>query len=212
MFAENDRSWIEKSVPVIRGQVEVIFLLKNEFYVGDDENYLKDQQNTVPLQPPVINNHEKLQINSTAVLNYEPELAAYYKCVLNHAHTYGKSLESIRHYFWLRLQLFGKGGVELRFPWYDTWNEMDAFLRWLLSASEGEYWGDIEQGWEIAVVRAGSYFHIREGNGDGVELANAAFQRVELLSSAAELRKRIPTLITKLSREVGNDYWTARPD
>lgn len=208
MFDQNDRAWIEKSVAAKGGGVEVDFRLQTDFYKGDAKDWRVGTQDTVALPAPVIDGAAKYHLSSREVVQHERDVAAHYKVVLKLAREFGKPLNEICHHFWLRLRLNSERD-ELTFPWYDTWSEMERLLLWLLSANDGDDWYDIDEGWEMTVVRAGSNFHVREGDGEGVESANVSFKRDELLQSVAELRERIPPIIRRLTDEVGEDLWTA---
>ena len=123
------------------------------------------------------------------------------------AREFGKSLNEIRHHFWLRMVLISDGET-VSFPWCDTWSEMDRFFQWLETADDGKDWWDADQGWEMAVIRAGDRFHVREGDGEDEEYFNIALPREPLLASVASLRDRVPKLIARLADRIGEDNWT----
>lgn len=95
------------------------------------------------------------------------------------------------------------------FAWYDTLEPMEALFDWLINARHEEIWWDVEQGWEMIAVRAGAYFHFRQGGFDqGDEYANIAFPRDELLGSLSTLRQRVRAIVIHLSNAIGTDYWS----
>lgn len=207
MFDEKDRTWLQDSIAMETVEAEVFFVLKEDFYKGDEATFFENQNDTLPLQPPAIAAKSAYQPVSLEVLGKESELAVYYKSVLELARKFGKKPSAVSHHFWLRMFLRADDTV-VGFPWYDTWTEMLSFLDWLSSSTDGATWWDIEQGWETAAICVGPRIHIREGDGEDEIYTNVSFPRDEMLVSAAGLKERMPLIISRLTREVGADYWT----
>ncbi|HEV7690783.1 MAG TPA: hypothetical protein VGO52_08175 [Hyphomonadaceae bacterium] len=207
MFDTDDRTWIEMSTAKQHAEAEVIFLLKPDFYKGDDKKFNENRRDTVPISAPAIGEGTQYHLNSRDVIGHERELAAHYETVLELARKFGKKHTSITSHFWLRLVLVAED-VTLGFPWYDTWQEMEKFLNWAELANDGVEWFDIDQGWEMVALRAADRIHVRQGDGEEEEFENVSLPRDALLDSIAELKGRAPRIINRLIGMVGKDYWT----
>ncbi len=205
MFDPQDRSWTTKSIVLTNTNAEIRFSLADEFY--KDPNIL-DETSRVAIPAPALESEDPYYPSSIEVLSHVGALAEHYRAVLKLARLYGHSYNEYCQHFWLRLQFEGaEGGIP--FPWYDTLESMERLFDWLHSAADGDEWHDVEQGWEVIAIRIGQHFHLRLGGFDqGGEFANFALPRDPLLASVASLRERMGALVTRLTAELGEDYWT----
>ncbi|MEM7060442.1 MAG: hypothetical protein AAF557_22915 [Pseudomonadota bacterium] len=204
MFDPQDRSWLAQSLDASNAKVEIGFFVSGEFY--------RDPNNTEekPLPLPTIGSlqGDARYLFANDAIAETQQLIEYYKQILTLATKYSQTYDEINHYFSLRLQIVSQAG-EIGFPWYDHREEIDGVLDWLISSQDGDQWHDLEQGWEVIVVRRGTKLHFREGAFDqGGEQENLAFSGEELSSSIAQTRSIMSELIPKLVREIGEDYWT----
>lgn len=127
--------------------------------------------------------------------------------VVEKAVTLDRPFAAISYYFRINLLLRWDGG-ELSFPWYDTWMEMDNLLGWLPLAEDGDDWWDVDQGWDMTIIREGPLFFFREGEGEGEASLAIALEREPLLRSVRNLRDKLLPIIDKVSVHLGADVFT----
>jgi hypothetical protein len=207
MFDPEDRVWLERSSYVPDGEVEVLFLLSKTFYGGDLKQYRPDAENVTPL-PGFSDEAAAHEVPTAKALGREQDVLHHYRSLLRLAEANGRSFKDIQPHFWQRLVIGGSEGV-VRFSWYDTWEEMKGVIDWLATANSGDDWYDVDQGWELHIVRQGARFHFREGSGEGEEFCNLAVGVEAIQSSIAQLKLRFYRIIEVLSEELGADLWTA---
>src|SRR5215471_14033625 len=192
MFGYKDRSWIDKSVIAENADAEITFSLQRAFH--PNPNAL-DERNAIALPAPAIPSADPYNLSSKEVLNNERPLAEHYKAVLQLACHHAKPYVAFNLHMWLRLHFRWNEGA-ISFPWYDTLEEMERLFGFLNDAVDGQTWSGVEQGWDMIAVRVGSRFHFREGNSDqGVEHANIALPREDLVASISRLRERMRIII-----------------
>ncbi len=205
MFELDDRSWVKNSVSASVADVEVFFHLSDEFH--PDPNDLDDAA-VLPLSMPsnVLESTSQL-CSREAVVGFS-ELVEHYREVLNAATEHRQVYNDFSHHMWQRLVISSDEGA-VSFAYYDNWNEMNALFETLKVLEDGQQHWDVEQGWEMIILRIGSRFHFREGGFDqGGEYANVSFPRESLLASFKELEARMANLIGRLTQEFGEDYWS----
>jgi hypothetical protein len=207
MFDLESSEWVKASKSVEEPSVVVSFLTQVRFYVGDpnDPDQLDDESCYLPLATP--NSADSISVAS--VVGKEEALAGYYRRVVELAAARGQGFDQFGHHFWMRLAIRWRGG-QCVFPWYDTWGDMDRLLGWLPLADDGEQYWDIDQGWELVVVRKGDAFHFRQGDGYGNESENVRLDREALLRSLKSVRSDVREVIDELEVHLGADVWTKR--
>lgn len=205
MFDLESSGWVKASTSGEEPSVDVWFLTAVRFYVGDpnDAEQLDDESCYVPLATP--NGSDAISV--ATVVGNEGELASHYRRVVELAAARGQDFDQFSHYFWMRLAILWRGG-QCVFPWYDTWGDMDRLLGWLPLAEDGEQWWDVEQSWELVVVRQGDAFHFRQGDGEGNESENVRLDRDALLGSLTSIRSMVLAVIDELAVHLGADVWT----
>ncbi|MEM7460028.1 MAG: hypothetical protein AAF331_11230 [Pseudomonadota bacterium] len=205
LFKLDDRSWTKNSVSASAAEVEVFFHLSDEFH--PDPNDL-DEAKVLPLSIPSNVMEGTSQLVSRDAVTGFSELVEHYREVLKAAMEHRQSYNDFSHHMWLRLVISSDEGAVM-FAYYDNWNEMKALFEALKATEDGQQHWDVEQGWEMIILRMGSRFHFREGGFDqGGEYANVSFPRNSLLASFEELEARMTSLIERLTLELGEDYWS----
>jgi hypothetical protein len=208
---DDTRDWLDRAEPVTDPDVEVVFATLPGFYVGDANNpdQIRNPRYQVPLPNPVTGEGNAAALTTRAVATHVEALAAHYREVITLAWVNGKAFSQFGYHFWMRLGI-GWKGESLSFPWYDTWEEMDHLLGWLEAAEDGDDWLDIDQGWQLAVVRREERFFFREGDDSDEERLVVSIDRRPLLGAVQSLRDRIVPIISELTSLLGTDYWTSR--
>lgn len=205
MFELDDRSWIKNSVSASVADVEVFFHLSDEFH--PDPNDL-DNAAVLPLSMPSNVLEGTSQLYSRDAVAGFSELVGHYREVLNAATEHRQVYNDFSHHMWQRLVISSAEGA-VSFAYYANWNEINALFEKLKAIEDGQQHWDVEQGWEMIILRIGSRFHFREGGFDqGGEYANVSFPRDSLLASFQELESRMANLIGRLTQEFGEDYWS----
>ena len=197
-------SWFAHAKPIDSLEPEIAFHLRDEFSPvsgGPAE----------PLALPGFPRAERLLARTSEVVGHEAELAAYYARVAAAARRHALKLDQVRHYFWMDLRLDNEeAGVQLSFPWYDTFAAMDHFLAAMAGNDQGMIYGDQDQGWAIEVWARNGTLYIRQSDpeadddpGQAVTLARAGLQ-----ARIAPLRERTVKIVARLANEFGADVWT----
>lgn len=196
--------WFAHAKPIDSLEPEIAFHLRDEFSPvsgGPAE----------PLALPGFPRAERLLARTSEVVGHEAELAAYYARVAAAARRHALKLDQVRHYFWMDLRLDNEeAGVQLSFPWYDTFAAMDHFLAAMAGNDQGMIYGDQDQGWAIEVWARNGTLYIRQSDpeadddpGQAVTLARAGLQ-----ARIAPLRERTVKIVARLAKEFGADVWT----
>jgi hypothetical protein len=203
--------WMDRAEAVDDPDVEVGFLTRPSFFVGDpnDGDQIRDPRFEIALPTSGVGDAVTQMLNSRTAVGREEELAAHYRAVVDQAAAIGRPFNHYRHHFWMRLGI-SWGSDCLSFPWYDSWSEMENLLGWLLRAEDGEDWHDADQGWELVAVRAGSRFYFRLVDpDDGEEYCVVSIDSEALLEKVHALRGRVLPIIDALSALLGTDVWTS---
>jgi hypothetical protein len=189
-------SWFAHAKPIDSLEPEIAFHLQDEFRPvsgGPAE----------PLALPGFPRAERLLARTREVMGHEAELAAYYAQVVAAARRHALTLSQVRHYFWMDLQLDNEeAGVELSFPWYDTFATMDHFLAAIAGYDQGMIYDDQDQGWAVEVWARNGTLYIRQSDPEADDDPGVAvtLPRAGLQARIAPLRER--------TVELGADVWT----
>lgn len=207
----SDNSWTEGSKPVAKLNVEICFLLQDEFYVGNPNSHeqITDPKYREPLSLPDFSRANEKYATTAEILENEEHLVSYYRQIVERGALIGRSFNELRSYFWLRLLVWNKmENVSISFPWYDSLTEIRGFTSWLSSPQEKAFW-DIEQGWQVEAVQASEFLHIRELDPDTDErYDNVRVSLGEVAASAKLEESRTQTLVKRLCEGLGVDVWS----
>ena len=205
MFHTQDQSWTKNSVPSSDANVEALFHLPDKFHPDPND---VDEASAIRLETPPQATHGTHQLSSLDALAGFSDLVRYYRRVLDLAAYHDQTYNDFLHHMRLRL-VISSGDSAIGFAYADTWRDMKSVSDFLRSAKDGSQYWDADQGWEIIIQRHGECFHFRQGGFDqGGEYANISFSRNQLLNAFEDLAPRIDDLISRLTREFGDDYWS----
>jgi hypothetical protein len=205
--------WLHAAPKLSSLQLEVYFLLIEDFYFGPDTaSSLGRPEFLLRLKLPEFPRAHVTAISSVELQGHELSLAAYYSQVVAAARQHRMPFNAIRHHFWVRLQLASaEGGIEFSFPWYDTYSESKRFLDALASDESGMIFDDLDQGWGIEAYAQDEVLYLRQSDPDSPELAPQAHgqvPRAALQAQLHELSDRTTRSIALLSQALGQDVWT----
>ncbi len=206
-------SWFSDAKRISSLEVEICFLLKDDFYYGPDSHpEVSERREVEPLPRLSIPRLVPSMVRSSEATGHENELADYYRAVVRVAQSHRKTFNEIRQYFWLRLWLWNaEQKVHISFPWYDTYSEMDRFLTAVSSKSEGQVFWDADQCWELEMHVFDDELFARLRNPDDDEThALIRLPSQALLANIPPLRTRTESIIRYLSSAIGRDLWTSR--
>ncbi|MBU2708937.1 hypothetical protein KCM76_23280 [Zooshikella marina] len=211
MKIEREMDWVKKSTEIDSLDLEVCFLLQDNFYIGDSNNHeqLQDEKYREPLELPPFERVVPTMARTSEVIENVGELATYYKNIIEKSVALKKPFNEIRQDFWLRLWFWNtEEDVYVSFPWYDSLSEMQQFFSWLNDNPEEPYL-DLDQGWQIDAVRVGKNIHIRQTDPDyDEEYSNVSVPFEKFLQRANEVEARAQKIISGLSKELGVDVWS----
>lgn len=207
------QSWLSETIKVPSLQAEICFPLSETFYYGPDAvpDGSEREKLEARLSPPRIASAVPSLLRTSEVLGQEQELAGYYEQIVGLARRHGRPFNAIRHYFWLRLWLWNsEHAVHVSFPWYDSFAEIDRYLKALVETDAGLVDHDVDQGWELQTYAEGGSLHFlqRDPDADETQLA-ISVPRDELVHRVNELREHTGLIIARLSGSLGTDVWTS---
>ncbi len=98
-------------------------------------------------------------------------------------------------------------------PWYDTVPEAEALLRVLVSgpeAPDGELWGDLDQGWQIRIVKRDDLVCVAEWDWEErcQPAGGLAFTPMQLSQEATAALARLRAVHRVLVEALGHDWWS----
>lgn len=204
--------WIKKSNSIESLDVEICFQLQDSFYIGDPNNHkqLQDERYSEVLDLPSFDRIVETMARTSEVVQNVDGLVKYYRDIIERADALNIKFNDIRQYFWLRLWFWNaEEGARISFPWYDSLSEMQQFFEWLKGDSTGQPYVDMDQGWQLEIIRSGDYLHIRQFDPDGGdEYDNISIPFEAFVNAVSKVEARAIEIISSLSADIGVDVWT----
>jgi hypothetical protein len=205
----DDRTWTSRSKAAEDLRPQISFLLSRTAYVGDPNTseQIHSGEHDRPLRLPSFAAREPMAPTVAEALGHEPELAAYYRQVM----------ELTRHApapgavgYWLGFGFVSEeAGSEIGFPWWDQISDAAPFFDWLRSADDNADFLDGDQGWMLRAARRGDRLYFLHGALDtDQEFANLSVGRGTFLSRLDAAESEARTVIAGLKRELGVDPWS----
>lgn len=204
--------WARQSEPVEGVQIDIGFVIAPSFYYGPENGFSAAQWEALrePLEPPAIPLVAQHFVLSADGVGKEDALCRHYRDVLDKAARHGKDPRR-GAYFWNRPVVHAPGGLVLSFPWHDHFIDGRLFIESLATDEAGEVFSYYEQGWEFDLHLHDGTLYLREGDPDsGATHHNLRFAHEPVRAQVAGVMTRVEALIARLTREFGQDYWTAR--
>ena len=191
--------------------VEVVFLIQENLYIGPENGFTQEQwQNSREgLYQPDIKKNGRFVLSSD-VAGHEEELVRYYKDVIAKAKIHGKDIKKDSSHFWNRPKIHFPNGFTFSFPWYDRLIEARRLFEALSSSNcDGEVFSDLDQGWEVVFWRQDGMLYASEFDPDDETTRESfKFDHQPIKSQIVELVPRVERIISILSDQLGNDYWS----
>lgn len=207
------QSWLSETKKIPSLEAEICFQIQETFYYGPDNfSDASDLERLADkLTPPRIQLAVPSLVRTSEALGQEHALAAYYEQIVRMARHHKRRFNSIRHYFWLRFWLWNpEHEVHVSFPWYDSFSQIDRYLKALAETDSGLVDHDMDQGWELQTYSDGGSLHFLERDPDADETHLAiSVPRNELVRQVSELRERTRIILALLSSSLGADVWTS---
>ena len=165
------------------------------------------------LRPLGCHQHRGEQANLAASLRHQQighDLLAYYREVLRLAKNYGKKDTEISHYFWVKLSFWrGEMNISMDFPWYDSLDEIAPLLEKIDSNEDGVLLSDEDMGWEAEIIAQDGFIYAREEDPETGDINILhKIPRGPLAKDCRNALERARALISWLSDNIGDDYWT----
>ncbi|MDP4605614.1 MAG: hypothetical protein NWS68_05625 [Erythrobacter sp.] len=205
MFDLSDDSWTARAKPLDNPEVVAFFQTQDRFLTGDPNNpaHFDDPAHNVTLSHASAEGYIRLSDFAAQ----QDRLIAHYREIATLAARHNKPFEHIRHYFWMGLAISSRT-QGFSFPWYSHWDEFDRLLSWIETATQGEQFDDIDQGWDFAILRREGWFFGRAGDGEGTEYANIRLPADQLITATRQARQQGPAAIGALTAALGADVWS----
>lgn len=200
--------WMPESRLVMDLTLEYAFRVTDTFYTGPDNGATPEQwrDERVPLHQPNIPKFKDRWVLSKDVIGHEHDLLEHYQDVVRQAEQHRKRLDESSH-FWNRPAMFG-AGVQVRFPWADTFQESKPLLERLGRDEPGGVFSDLDQGWALDIVIADGFLHAWDRDWEnGRTLCNIKTPFEPICQQALGLLPRVEHLIGFLRRELRQPHW-----
>jgi hypothetical protein len=200
-----DDSWTTRAIPLDHPKISVFFLTETTFLTGDPNTpaHFDDPAHNVAIESAFADGFLRL----SDFAEEKGRLVAYYREVATLATRHGKGFNDISYHFWMRMTI-GCDGAGLGFPWYSHWSEFERLLAFIETATEGERFEDIDQGWDLEILRGADGFFARETDTEGEEYANLRLPAAALIAAAKAARRDGTAAIAVLTAQLGPDLWT----
>ncbi len=191
--------------------LEIAFVLQNDFYYGPANHFTEIQWKTMrqALYAPQYPLYDKYVLTKDILADNAQELIKYYRNIENIAEKYQIDLINTS-YFWIRPFMYSKSNINIHFPWHDTYEESQHYLRSLLSRKNGELFFDLDQGWQITINADEKHIFIKESDGECQnELIYKSIKtnREFIEEQAAIVLERLNAVIELLTSEFKVNYW-----
>ena len=205
----DDRTWTSRSKAAEDLWPRISFLLSATAYVGDPNSseQIHSGEYDRPLRLPSLAAREPMAPTVAEALGHEPELAAYYRQVIELT---GQAPASGAAGYWLGFCFASEeAGSEIGFPWWDQISDPTPFFDWLRSADDNADFFDGDQGWMLRAARRGDrLFFLHGALETDEEFANLSVGRGTFLGRLDAAESQARTVIAGLKRELGVDPWS----
>jgi hypothetical protein len=204
----DDPSWSLRSSEIEDLTPLFSFLLGRTVYVGDPNSaeQMRSGDYDRPLRLPDFGARDPLRPTADEVRGREPELAAYYRQVME---LKGQPRSGEPGY-WLSLDIVSETAqVRIPFPWWDRISDAAPFLAWLRTCQDGAAFGDCDQGWFLRAERKGQRIHFLDGDLDTRDaVSNSSVSRSVFLDLLDTAESDVRAVIAALKAELGVDPWS----
>lgn len=200
--------WKQSAVLQKNVRIDIGFMVSESFYFGSDNGFTPTQyeEMRVPLYQPQLMKSGGFILYSDIESN-EEELIKHYADVVEKYKKYKKDI-SKSTLFWNRPVIFNSEFI-ISFPWHDKFRDGMNVLNNLTSTKDGEIYWDADQGWKLEISARDEFMYAREWDPDYEEIyCQVKFDRVNMSQQAASLISEVSGLIEKMTKALGNDYWT----
>lgn len=211
----DDVAWMAQSVRVDDFRCDVVFHLSTgiQFYDPATGHIIPGE--VAPLPMPDLPLTGTSGVSALAVIGREQDLVHHYRSVVAAFARHGRAaqLRPRSPYFWLKPAIIANGLVLTQCPWYDTVPEAEALLRVLVSgpeAPDGELWDDLDQGWQIRIVKRDDLVCVAEWDWEErcQPAGGLAFTPMQLSQEATAALARLRGVHRFLVEALGHDWWS----
>ena len=204
-------TWIKDCELLDFINVDVCFCIFEDFYYGpSDAISIAENKQTSPLPSVTNKSATTFNLRSLKAEDNTEKLLAYYREVLRLAKNYGKKDTEISHYFWVKLSFWrGEMNISMDFPWYDSLDEIAPLLEKIDSNEDGVLLSDEDMGWEAEIIAQDGFIYAREEDPETGDINILhKIPRGPLAKDCRNALERARALISWLSDNIGDDYWT----
>ncbi len=214
-FDPNDTAWTGQCMRVEDFRCDTVFHLSTGIQFCDQVTGRIIPGEVAPLPMPAFPFIGTNGVAASDLIGREQELIHHYRSVVAAFARHGRAaqLQPRSPYFWLKPAIIANGSVLTECLWYDTVPEAEALLQVLVSAPEtpdGELWDDLDQGWQIRIVKSDDLVCIAEWN--WVEqrqpVSGQAFDPMQLSREASAALARLRVVHRVLVDALGRDWWS----
>ena len=211
----DDAAWMARAVRVEEFRCDVVFQLSTgiQFCDAATGHIIPGEVASLPVPDlPLIGTSGVAALD---VIGREQGLVEHYRGVVAAFARHGRAAQLRRGapYFWLRPAIIANDTVLTECSWYDSVPDAEALLRALaggLGAPEGELWDDLDQGWQIRVVKGRDLVCVAEWDWEERRrpASGLAFDPVQLSREASAALGRLHAVHRVLVEALGHDWWS----
>ena len=209
----DDIAWTVQSAHVDEFQCDTVFLLSTCIQFCDEATGRLIPGEVASLPVPDLPLIGTYGVTASAVIGREQELVHHYRSVVAAFASHGRAAQLRRRspYFWLRPAIIAKGSVLTECLYYDTVPEAEALLQVLISGPDlpdGEMWDDLDQGWQIRIVKSNGLICVAEWEEQRQPACGQAFNPTRLSREATVALARLRDVHRFLVEALGRDWWS----
>ena len=211
----DDADWIERATRVGNFHVDTLFHVSTRLQFCDPVTGRIIPGEAVLLPTPDLPLITPDWHAATVLSGREQELACHYQRIVDAFSSHGRlgQLQPRSSEFWLRPAIIANGALLTRCSWYDTIPEAEALLQALIDGANtlgGEVWDDLDQGWQIRVVKSGGTICIAEWDWESHETppSGYAFDAADMAHHAGLALAYLRALHQRLVATLGRDWWS----
>ncbi len=211
----SDVAWTAQSVRVEDVRCDVVFHLSIGIQFCDPATGHIIPGEVASLPKPDLPLTGPSGVSALAVIAREQDLVHHYRNVVAAFACHGRAaqLRPRSPYFWLKPAIIANGSVLTQCSWYDTVPEAEALLQVLVSGPEaldGELWDDLDQGWQIRIIKRDDLVFVAEWDWEERRqpAGGLAFDLVQLSREATTALARLRAVHRVLVEALGHDWWS----
>lgn len=204
--------WLAQATHVASVGLDAWLRIEASYYYGTVNGFTRQDWATLREPVGVALPAEDGWLSATRALACVDDLVAHHRRLLEIGQRRGRPVVEGAAELWIRPRVVVDGASVASFPWIDSYLGTAGFFDAIRRDAEGTLFSDVDQDWELLVLREGDRIRIGERNdpfGDGPGRV-ITIDRPVLVEAATAARDRLDRLMDALAARLGRDLWGVR--